>query len=101
MSEATTETNRRGGDQSERARLLRQAYGTANTRLREAHRSEFDELYSLAAEELGVTYTPRLTAEQKAEQELKDLLEKHPHLADKVIEERHTKYDDDNEATNI
>lgn len=69
---------------AERGTALRKAYGTANTRLREAHREEFDNLYAEAAAELGVEYTPRLTAEQKAEQEFSALLREYPHLASKV-----------------
>lgn len=68
----------------ERQRKLRQAYSTATTRLREQYRTEFDDLYSQEAEALGVDYTPRPTAEQKAEQELTALLEQFPHLAEKV-----------------
>lgn len=67
-----------------RKEALRKAYSNATAQLREAHRTEFDDLYSKAAEALGVTYTPRLTPEQKAEKDLADLLEKFPNLAEKV-----------------
>jgi len=67
-----------------RSALLRQAYGAATTRLRESHREEFDRLYAAEATQRGVEYTPRLTAEQKAEQEFQRLLEQYPHLAEKA-----------------
>jgi len=87
VAEAETEQvpgTEAGGDNSERAGLLRKAYGAATTRLREQYRSEFDALYSQEAEALGVDYKPRPTPEQKAEQDLAELLAKFPHLRDKV-----------------
>lgn len=70
-----------------RSSLLRKAYGAATTRLREQYRTEFDALYSQEAEALGVEYTPRLTAEQKAEQQMQALLAEFPHLAEKVAQQ--------------
>jgi hypothetical protein len=71
-------------EKAARQAALRKAYSNATTRLREAYRSEFDELYAQEAETLGVNYTPRPTPEQKAEQEVQALLEKYPHLRDKI-----------------
>lgn len=71
-------------DKSERSNKLRKAYGNATTRLREQYRTEFDALYSQEAEALGVDYTPRLTPEQKAQQEFDALLEQYPNLAQRV-----------------
>lgn len=71
-------------EDKERAGKLRQAYGQATTRLREQYRDTFDSLYSQAAEELGVTYTPRPKPEQKAEAELQRLLTEFPHLREKI-----------------
>lgn len=67
-------------DKTERSNKLRQAYSAATTRLREEHRDEFDTLYSQEAQDRGVDYTPRLTPEQKAAQEMAELLEKFPNL---------------------
>lgn len=67
-------------DKTERSNKLRQAYSAATTRLREEHRDEFDTLYSQEAQDRGVDYTPRLSPEQKAAQEMAELLEKFPSL---------------------
>jgi hypothetical protein len=77
------------GEQTEqkeggRNTLLRQAYTAATSRLRDGHRDEFERLYQQEAQNRGVEYTPRLSPEQKAEKELADLLEKHPHLREKI-----------------
>lgn len=71
-------------DDNERSKKLRKAYGNATTRLREAHRDEFDSLYSQEAESLGVEYTPRPSAEQKALQQLQALLDEYPQLRGQV-----------------
>jgi hypothetical protein len=70
----------------ERSNALRKAYSNATTRLREAHRTEFDELYSAEAEALGVDFTPKPSAEQKAEQQMEKLLHQYPHLREKIVE---------------
>lgn len=67
-------------EQAERASKLRKAYGSATTLLREQYRDEFEALYTQEAEALGIEYHPRPTPEQRAEQEMNDLLEKFPHL---------------------
>lgn len=66
------------------ADLRSQAYNTATRLLRDRHRDEFTELVKAEAEKLGVTYTPRLTAEQRAEQKMQALLEEFPNLKAKV-----------------
>lgn len=66
--------------------LLRQAYGKATQDLRDAHRDDFNEFYAKRAAELGVDWSPRLTPEQKAAQEIAALLNKFPGLALEVIE---------------
>lgn len=86
-AEAPVEAQSEGTEadtQSERSTLLRQAYGAATARLREGHREEFDQFYAEEAQKRGVDYTPRLTPEQKAEQEFLRLLEQHPHLREKA-----------------
>lgn len=70
--------------ETDRKELLRKAYGTATQRLRENHRDEFNEAYSKAAKELGVEWTPRLTDEEKAEQQFNELLAAYPNLAEKI-----------------
>lgn len=72
-------------DKTERGKKLRQAYTNATTQLREAHREEFDNLYAKAAEALGVDYTPRPSAEQKAEEQISTLLDEYPHLRERLL----------------
>lgn len=63
---------------------LRKAYGTATQQLRDNHRDEFNDLYATAAADLGVEWSPRLTAEQKAEAAFDNLLTEYPHLRERV-----------------
>jgi hypothetical protein len=63
--------------------LRREAVAAAEKRLREAHRDEFDGYVQQEATSRGVTYKRRLTDEEKAEQQLNDLLAAHPTLAQK------------------
>jgi hypothetical protein len=71
-------------EQKDRQRLLRQAYGAATTRLREQYRDEFDRLYAQEAQALGIEYKPRPTAEQKAAEQMRALLEEYPHLREQL-----------------
>jgi hypothetical protein len=64
--------------------LLRKSYDMATQDLREAHHDEFVKLRKQRATELGVVWEPRLTAEQRAEQEFDRLLTEFPHLADRL-----------------
>lgn len=82
MSE--TANNAAAEAEAERGKLLRKAYGNATTELRENYKSEFQDLYTKHARALGVDYTPRPSAEEKAEQELQALLAAHPHLREKI-----------------
>ena len=66
---------------------LRATYDMATQRLREAHPEEFVKFRKEAAEELGVEWEPRLTPEQRAEQDFDALLEKFPHLRERVGDE--------------
>jgi hypothetical protein len=66
------------------AAKTRKAYSAATRRLREAHKDEFNGFMREEAKRLGVDWAPRLTPEQKAEQEFDRLLEEHPHLRAKV-----------------
>lgn len=66
--------------------LRSQAYNKATRDLRAKHREEFTAMVTAEAEALGVTYRPRLTAEEKAERKLAALMEEHPHLQEKIKE---------------
>jgi len=71
----------------DRKTALRQAYGEATTKLREAHRDEFNDLYAAAAKKHGVDWSPRPTEEQQAEALFDDLLTRFPALRDRVGQE--------------
>jgi len=70
-------------DETDNKTLIRKAYGAATTRLRDNHRAEFNDLMKKEAENLGVEWSPRPSADERAEQELLDLLAKNPALAAK------------------
>lgn len=61
---------------------LKKAYATATSKLRKAHQTEFNTLYSTEAKALGVEWKPKPTAEEKARAEMAALLEKYPQLRD-------------------
>jgi 23S rRNA A2030 N6-methylase RlmJ len=68
----------------ERKSKLRQAYSQATQELREENRDRFNELYAEKAAELDVEWSPRRTAEQKAEDVFDSLLAEYPHLRERV-----------------
>jgi len=68
----------------DQATLLRKTYDVATQKLRENHTDEFITLRRAAAEELGVTWEPRLTPEQKAERDFDLLVQEYPHLKDRL-----------------
>lgn len=86
MAEATTD---------ERQKLVRQAYSKATTRLRETHRDEFDQLVSQEAEQLGINYKPKPSPEEKARQQMRELAEQYPHLAQEFVQQGGDPVDDD------
>lgn len=86
-SKVTPISDEIGTTEGDRKELLRQAYGRATQVLRDEYRDRFNALYSEAAEALGVEWKPRLTEEQRAEQQFKELLTAYPHLADKIAAE--------------
>ena len=51
--------------------------------MKDLHRDEFIGLVKEEASKLGVTYEPRKTAEEKAQDKIKALLDEFPGLADK------------------
>lgn len=69
-----------------REKALRQAYGKATQQLREAHRDEFNDLYSKAASDAGYEWKPKPKAEDKAREQMQSLLAEFPHLADELAQ---------------
>jgi hypothetical protein len=61
--------------------LLKEAYQAATRRLRDEQRAEFNRIYAEEASTRGVEWKPKPTAEEKAAQQMADLLAKFPHLA--------------------
>lgn len=62
---------------------LGKAYTVATQTLREAHRDEFNRLVTAEAKKLGYDWKPKLTAAEKAEQQVLELFKEHPKLAAK------------------
>lgn len=60
------------------------AYSEATTKLREAHRDEFNGYVQEAMAKRGITWTPRLTDEQKAMLTIRELLEQYPALREEL-----------------
>lgn len=89
----------KASDSEARKTALRTAYGQATKRLREAHREEFNTLYSEAAKENGVEWSPRPTEEQQAEALFDDLLVKYPQLRERVSTETEDNDEDKEGAT--
>lgn len=83
----TTKQSTEPAPESGRNAALRKAYGAASQDLREAHRDEFDKFYEVRAQEAGVEWHPKPSAEQKAEQEFRRLLAEHPEVAERVLAE--------------
>jgi hypothetical protein len=74
-------------DKAERERLLSQAYNVASQTLREENRDRFNELYASEAASRGVEWTPRLSPEEKAAQQMEQLLLEFPSLRDRFVSE--------------
>jgi vacuolar-type H+-ATPase subunit H len=70
--------------QEDKDKALKKAYQSATSKLRDAHREDFNRIYKAEAEALGVKWEPRKTAEERAEEEMEDLIRRFPHLAGKV-----------------
>lgn len=66
------------------AQKRRAAYSAAETRLRERYPDEFKALVNEEAAARGVTYVFRLTEEERAAQQLRELLAKYPGLGEQV-----------------
>ena len=65
-------------------KIRNQARSAAEKALRLAHPEEFQALYKVECEARGIPYVVRLTAEQKAAEQLAAILEQFPHLKDQV-----------------
>lgn len=64
------------------------AYGAAVKRLREGHRDEFNAMVAEEMKARGVDWRPRLTPEEKAAKQIKQLLAEHPDLAAQFSEKQ-------------
>lgn len=71
-------------EEIKRQSALAKAQRNADKALREAHREEWNGLMKEAAKAEGIDWTPRKSAEEKAEENLKRLLDENPALAEKV-----------------
>jgi hypothetical protein len=79
MTETTPDT------QAEDSKVLtRKAYSQATSRLREAHRDEFNQYMAEEATKLGFEWSPRLSPQEKALKDVQAILAEHPDLADRV-----------------
>jgi hypothetical protein len=67
-----------------RGAILNKASGIASARLKDAHIDEWNGYMAEEAKALGEQWSPRLSAEQRAEVELKALLDAHPNLKDRL-----------------
>lgn len=83
----TPEQEAEAAENAARKTALRKAYGQATQDLREAHKDEFGDLYSVRAKEAGYDWHPRLSPEQKAEEEFARLIEEFPFLRDRLTEQ--------------
>jgi len=66
---------------------VRQAYHEATNRLRREYRDRFKALQAEVAAELGIDYKPRPTKEERAEADLKKLLDENPGLRSSLVDE--------------
>lgn len=81
------QVQRSNGEETERgrvARLRREAYSTATSRIRDENRDIFNRLMTEECEKRGVEWTPRLDEEGKALETVRDLLDKYPSLRGRV-----------------
>jgi hypothetical protein len=67
-----------------RQAALKEVYVEATKALRENHRDEFNSLRVEGMKARGFDWAPALTEEEKAEQQVAELLTKFPHLADQI-----------------
>lgn len=65
---------------AERQALINKADSAAYRALRKAHQQEFNQHKQKAAAELGLDWTPRASAEERARKQINALLSEHPEL---------------------
>lgn len=85
----TEETKALPPDEAGRRRL---AYSAAEKALREEHRAEFEKIYEYQCRQFGVPYKRKLTAAEKEEKQLREILERRPDLmlvAEELVTEYH------------
>jgi hypothetical protein len=63
----------------------RKAYSNALTLLKNAHVDEFESLREAECERLGVAYSRRLTAKERAAIQVQALLAEYPSLLDTIV----------------
>jgi len=68
----------------DRDKALREVYSEATRELRETHRAEFDQLRVKLAAARGIQWEPPMSAAEKAEQQVRDLVAQFPELADRL-----------------
>lgn len=68
--------------EQERA-IINEAYSDASKKLRENHRQEFIDLRVAYCKEKGLVWKPAPTKEERAEQEIRELVKANPSLAEK------------------
>lgn len=66
--------------------LIRQAYTAATAKLRDEHRAHFNSLMQVEAKRLGVNWKPRPTSEERAREDLRQMLADSPDLREYVLE---------------
>lgn len=71
-------------EKDKRENALRKAYTQATTDLRTKHQSEFNELMKLHAKAAGYDWEPKKTAEDRAREQVAEILEKFPKLAEEL-----------------
>jgi hypothetical protein len=82
MAEQETEST----GNAERDRLMSQAYGVAQKRLREAHKDEFNGYYAEECKARGIDWVPKKSKQEQALDQITGLLSAYPDLAEKLVE---------------
>jgi hypothetical protein len=72
--------------QSEKDKLMGQAYSAAQRDLREAHKDEFNGYYQKQCADRGIEWTPRKSKAEQALDTIQDLLTEYPGIAEALAE---------------
>lgn len=81
-----TEEERETTERKEREKLLGEAYTAATRTIRDKYRNEFNQQMKTEAKSRGIDWQPKLTPEQQAEQQLREILAAFPQLREKLAE---------------